>query len=300
MLIDRKIWAVASGKGGVGKTSLAASMAVHLADLGFRVMLVDVDLSCANLHTLFGIERPHLTLSDFIDRNSERIDEVAIDTSVENLRLVAGAPDPMKVSHIRYQQKKRVIRQLNTVADDVVILDIATGASLTEVEMFRAAELCAVMVLPEPASVENAFKLLRMFYFHRVREIPGWKKFERTIPENLMDGSVPPVQFLAEVESMGPKWGKLIRKRMESFSPGIVVNQVREKKDRELGNELSLVCKRYFGHPMPFLGAVEFDECVYQASRHGKPVLLDYPHSRPSRSIRQITENMLTLSRRPE
>jgi len=298
MLLDRKIWAIAGGKGGAGRTMLAASMGVHLADLGFPVLLVDADLTCANLHTLLGIEWPSPTLLDFIDRDVEHIDEVAMETPVKNLRLVAGALDPMKSSLIRYQQKRRLIRQLNTQSEDVVILDLGAGASLTQVELFRAADLGALVLTPEPTSLENAYRLLRMIYFHRVREIQGWKKFERRLPEELMQGPTPPARFLKEVEIIEPKWADQIKKRMESFTPGVVINQARTKEDKDLGWDVSMVCKRYFGLEVPYLGAIEYDECVLEAARHKKPVILDYPHSRPSRSIRQITETMLSLSRR--
>jgi len=298
MLLDRKIWAVVSGKGGTGKSMIAVSMACHLADLGFKVMLVDADLSCANLHTLIGMEWPKTTIGDFIDRRVENVEEVAVASEIPGLRLIAGALDPMEASLVRYQQKRRIIRQLNTLSEDVVIIDLATGASLSQAELFNAADLGAFILLPEPTAIENAYRLLRMLYFCRVRDLPGWKKFEHNLPPSLMNGSTPPVKFLEEVDKINSKWSRLISRRMEQFTPGLVINQARTKEDRDLGPAMSLVCRRYFGLEAPFLGAIEYDECVFQAARHRKPVILDYPHSRPSRSIRQVTETMLSLSRR--
>lgn len=297
-MLDRKIWAIASGKGGTGKTVLASSMAAHLADLGFRTVLVDADLGNANVHTCFGISRPPVTIADFIDRQSEHIEAVALDSGIENLRIISGALEPMDAAHIRYQQKRRIIRQLNTLEADVVLLDIASGANLTQVELFCSADIGAIVFAPEPTSIENAYRLVRMMYLYRVREIPGFRKFERKLPKGLMDGQIAPMRFLAEIESIEPEWADRIRKRMETFTPGILVNMVRDKEDRDLGPEVRLVCKRYFGLSTPFLGAVEYDDCVWQSVRHRKPVILDYPHSRPSRSIRQVTEALLALSRR--
>jgi flagellar biosynthesis protein FlhG len=299
LLLDKKIWAVASGKGGTGKTMLAASMAVHLADLGFKTVLVDADLGCANLHTCFGIENPNRTLFDFIERRTEHIEDVAIDTGIERLRLISGALDPVDAAHIRYQQKRRIIRQLNTLEADVVILDIATGSTLTQVELFSASDIGTVVMLPEPSSIENAYRLLRMLYFYKVREIQGWKKFEKNLPPELSESLVSPVHFIRKVEEIDSKWAKKIVKRLESFSPGFTVNQVRIKEDRELGREIQMVARRFFDMDIPFLGAIEYDDCVWQAARHRKPVILDYPHSRPCRSIRKVTESMLSLSRRP-
>ena len=299
MLLDRKIWAVLSGKGGTGKTMLAASMAVHLAELGFKVLLMDADLGGANIHTLLGMERPGSTLQAFIDKEIEHIEEAAMECGVQNLRVICAPLDPLKASQIRYQQKRKIIRQLNTLTEDVVIMDLATGAGLTQAELFLAADLGVFVLTPEPTSLENAYRFLRMIYFHKVRELAGWKKFEKSLPGKLLNSSTSPVKFMEELKKISPKWHKQITKRMENFTPGIVVNQVRTKEDRALGADVSLVCKRYFGLTVPFLGAIEYDECVLQAARHRKPVIKDYPHSRPSRSIRQITENLLALSRRP-
>ena len=298
MLLDRKIWAIASGKGGTGKTVIAASMAAHLADLGFRVMLVDADLGCANLHTCFGKEKPPATLADFIERRADHIEEVALETGIPNLRLISGALDPVDASLIRYQQKRRIIRQLHTLDADVVILDIATGATLTQVELFCASDLGCLVVLPEPSAVDNAYRLLRMLYFFLIRELPGWKKFERRLPPAIAGNTPSPVRLLGEVEKADPEWAERIKRRMENFNPAIIINQARAKEDRDLGPQMRMVGKRYFGLDMPFLGAIEFDDCVWQSARHKKPVLLDYPHSRPSRSIRQVTETLLSISRR--
>jgi flagellar biosynthesis protein FlhG len=249
MLLDRKIWALASGKGGTGKSVIAASMAAHLADLGFRVVLVDVDLGCANLHTLFGIERPRATLADFIERRTEHIEDLALDTEIPRLRLISGALDPMDAAQIKYQQKKRVIRQLNTLEAEVVILDLATGATRTEVELFCAADLGAMVFLTEPTSVENAYRLLRMLYFHMVREIHGYRKFEKKLSARLRDGSLSPEAFLVGVEKIDPKWAGAIRKRMANFTPGIIVNQVKTKEDRDLGlgiSHLMIACGSRF------------------------------------------------------
>src|SRR5574342_354126 len=59
-----RIWAVGGGKGGVGKSVVAASLAAAIAGTGRRCAVIDVDLGGANLHTLLGVSRPRRTLSD--------------------------------------------------------------------------------------------------------------------------------------------------------------------------------------------------------------------------------------------
>src|SRR5512134_4067696 len=61
-----RIWAVGGGKGGVGKSVVAASLAAAMAGTGRRCALIDVDLGGANLHTLLGVSRPRRTLSHLL------------------------------------------------------------------------------------------------------------------------------------------------------------------------------------------------------------------------------------------
>src|SRR4051794_27501646 len=77
----RHIIAVGGGKGGVGKSLLAANIAIYLAQLGKRVVLFDADLGGANLHTFVGIERPATTLGDFFDKRVSRLEDCVLQTS---------------------------------------------------------------------------------------------------------------------------------------------------------------------------------------------------------------------------
>jgi flagellar biosynthesis protein FlhG len=54
----RRIIAIGGGKGGVGKSLIAANLAIYLSQLGKRVVLIDADLGGANLHTFVGVDRP--------------------------------------------------------------------------------------------------------------------------------------------------------------------------------------------------------------------------------------------------
>src|SRR5258707_1051271 len=63
-----RIVATAGGKGGVGKSTIAANLALAIGRLGHRVTLVDADLGAANLHTMLGVTRPQFGLADFFDQ----------------------------------------------------------------------------------------------------------------------------------------------------------------------------------------------------------------------------------------
>ncbi|MBI3620936.1 MAG: AAA family ATPase, partial [Nitrospirae bacterium] len=78
------------GKGGTGKTFLSAGLGIALSKMGKRVILVDADLGCANLHTALGLPYPEETLSDFMKEKVRRLSDVIVDTGIEHLRLISG------------------------------------------------------------------------------------------------------------------------------------------------------------------------------------------------------------------
>src|SRR5260221_1811968 len=86
----KHIIAVGSGKGGVGKSLLAANIAIYLAQLGRRVVLLDADLGAANLHSFVGVERPHVSLGDFFDGRVDRVEQCIVETAVANLGLLSA------------------------------------------------------------------------------------------------------------------------------------------------------------------------------------------------------------------
>src|SRR3989442_4902140 len=95
-----QVWAVGGGKGGTGKSLVAASLGIHLAQMGRRVILVDGDLGAPNLHTILGMDPPPLALSDFIKRRIESIATVLLQTGTERLSLISAARDSVRIDSL--------------------------------------------------------------------------------------------------------------------------------------------------------------------------------------------------------
>ena len=113
--IKNKFWAVGGGKGGVGKSIVSLMLGASLARQGKKVVLVDADLGGSNLHTLVGIRYPLCTLADFISRKVSKIEEVLIDTPVNNLKLICGADDILGIANPKSTQKTRLFTGINNI-----------------------------------------------------------------------------------------------------------------------------------------------------------------------------------------
>ena len=119
-----QVVAVGGGKGGIGKSLVSANMAVSLAQSGKQVVLLDADLGGANLHTYLGMQPPKRTLSEFVSRQAEHLDELITPTNVPNLGLISGALDALGAANLKYNEKVRLLREILRLKVDVVVVDL--------------------------------------------------------------------------------------------------------------------------------------------------------------------------------
>lgn len=153
--------AVASGKGGVGKTNLAVNLAVCLAARGSRICLVDLDLGLANADLLLDVRCPY-NLSHVIS-GLRPISRVGTKTTggVFFVPGVSGVDRLANLSDFERQHLIAQVRRLGTSAD-AVILDCGAGISSNVVSFALAADTCLLVTTPEPTAVTNAYALIKV------------------------------------------------------------------------------------------------------------------------------------------
>jgi len=156
------IFAIASGKGGVGKTVLSCSIGVGLASMGQEIILVDGDLGGANLHTCIGIVKPELTFLDFYTLQKKSLREILIPTQIDNLSMICGSSGTLGLANPKYFQKQRFIRELKNLQADSIILDLGAGANLNTLDLFLLADEKILVITPEPTSIYEAFGFIKV------------------------------------------------------------------------------------------------------------------------------------------
>ena len=167
----RRIISVGGGKGGIGKSLISANLGIELARRGKRVVLVDADLGGANLHTTLGLDVPQRTLSDFIERKVERIEDVITPTGIENLGLVSGALDDLDAANPRHAQKMRLLRHVQPLDVDYAILDLGAGTHSNVLDFFLVSDHGVLVLVPEPTAVENAYRFVKAAFWRRMRNV---------------------------------------------------------------------------------------------------------------------------------
>lgn len=293
----RQIWSIGGGKGGIGKSLLTAAMGFQLARMGKRVILVDADLGGANLHTCLGLRSPERTLGDFIRRRHERIEDVLVETGVPLLRLISGASDFLGAANIKYTQKVRVLNRIRALEVDVVLLDLGAGTSYNIVDFFLVSDVGLLTVVPEPTSIENAYRFIKSALYRRLRNAARNEEVRQTV-EAALDAKNPlgirtPLDLLAAVERGHPEEAALFRSEIAAFRPSFVVNQVREDADAAIGHQLVAACARHLGVRSTYVGFVHYDEAVWRSVRQRRLFIADAPRARAAEDVSRLTRVLL-------
>jgi flagellar biosynthesis protein FlhG len=268
--VSPRIVAIGGGKGGIGKSLVATSLAVEYVRREQRVVLVDCDLGGANLHTLLGMACPRETLSDFIQRRVELLDDLAVATPLPQLRLISSARNSIQAANLMHQQKMRLIRAVRRLDADVVIVDLGAGTHYNVVDFFLLAHHGVLVVVPEPTSVENAYRFLKAAFLRKVKAVDFAEGLRALVQEALRERTnrtISPVELVEAVEARSPAAGAALREQLASFRPLLLVNQVREPADLMLGEGMCLAARKLFGLEMTYLGHLRHSEHIWRTMR---------------------------------
>lgn len=292
-----RILAVGGGKGGSGKSFIAANIGVSLSKRGQTVIMVDTDLGGANLHTLLGLSLPPVTLDDFINGRIGSIRDAIARTEIPNLGLVIGARDILNAANPKVHQKLKIIRHIQNLGGDYVIVDLGAGNSFNVLDFFLISDEGMLVVTPEPTSVENAYRFIKSAFYRKLRRLTLHHDARRII-ETAMDQRNKrrirtPLDLVEAVESMDKEMGQTLRLEMESFRPRLIVNQVRTTGDVDVGFSMKSSCLRFFGINLNYFGYVAYDNEVWLSVQRKKPIVLERPYARASRCIAEITNKLL-------
>ena len=293
----RQIWSVGGGKGGIGKSLLAASVGWQLARMGKRVVLVDADLGGANLHTCLGLSASGRTLADFIQRRVPSIQDVLVDVGPAGLSLISGASDLLSAANIKHVQKVRVMNHVRSLDVDVVLIDLGAGTTFNVLDFFLMSDVSILAVVPEPTSIENGYRFIKSALYRRLRTMAATEEVralvDRAIDPKNEEGIKTPLDLLARVEAFDPESAGLLRREVSAFQPRFVVNEVRDVSDVGIGHQLVAACARHLGLRATSAGFVHHDDAVWQAVRRRRLFMADAPTSRAAEEIRQLTRGLV-------
>ena len=292
-----RIWAVGGGKGGVGKSVVASSLAAAIAGTGRRCAVIDVDLGGANLHTLLGVSRPRRTLSHLLTGEVGSLAELMVQTSVPNLWLVSGDQALLEMANPKHSQKEMLLRHIRGLDVDDVLLDLGAGSAFNVLDFFLLARRRLVVVTPEPTAIENAEHFLKAALYRSLRVVAKRPDVGAAILRLRKDRRGWRVrsarELIALVREIDPPAAKLLEERAQAFVPVLLVNQVQTAEHRRVGPQLVATCRDRLGISIEFAGSFDTDPNVPAAVAQQQPAFQAFPHCGFSRHIEALARRLL-------
>jgi flagellar biosynthesis protein FlhG len=158
-----RVLAVTSGKGGVGKTQVAANLGVGLARNGHRVLLLDADLGLASLDLALGLSPEWNLLS--VLKGERDLDEILVE-GPEGVHLIPACPGRYDMANLDAGQRAKLWDLIEDVARDFDALIIDTGAGIGSNAVGFASHADDVLLIttPDPTSLRDAYAMAKVLH----------------------------------------------------------------------------------------------------------------------------------------
>lgn len=156
-----KVISITGGKGGVGKTNVTLNLAMALAQLGKKVLVLDADLGLANCDVMLGL-RVERNLSHVL-AGTATLDDILVEGpfGIKIVPATSGSQNMTELSTVEHASLIRAFSELQTEID-VLLVDTAAGISDMVLSFSRASQDVLVVVCDEPSSITDAYALMKI------------------------------------------------------------------------------------------------------------------------------------------
>lgn len=156
-----QVIAVTGGKGGVGKSNVSVNLAIALAELGRRVVVLDADLGLANIDILLGINA-NKTIENVLQGECELRDIMV--PGPGGIRVVPASSGTQKLAQLNTHEHAGLIRAFSDIGSDmdVLIVDTAAGISDGVMSFVQASQEVLMVVTDEPTSITDAYAQIKL------------------------------------------------------------------------------------------------------------------------------------------
>jgi len=171
-LFASRVMAIASGKGGVGKTNVVAGLAMALARQGQRVVVLDADFGLANLDILLGLS-PGFTLEHVL-RGEKLIEEILVDGPF-GIQIIPASSGIQELTRLDAAGELRLVQGLQRISAgyDWLLIDTAAGIHDSVVKLLMAAQEVLLVTTPEPTALVDAYAMVKVVHLRDPRK-PLW------------------------------------------------------------------------------------------------------------------------------
>lgn len=155
--------AVASGKGGVGKTNIVASLAIAMKKAGSNVLILDADLGLSNIDVLLHLA-PKYNIQNVLN-GEMTLKDIMVD-GPHGIKILPATSGVQELTALDEFQRMRILEEFESFDGDIDVLLIDTAAGISENVAFFciAAQEIIIIASPEPTAITDAYALIKVLY----------------------------------------------------------------------------------------------------------------------------------------
>lgn len=253
---------VASGKGGVGKTFMAANLAMALADAGHRVVAADLE-------------------------------ELLVPAGNPNLLFLPGDGKTPFMANLAYAQKIKLMRRLRKLPAEYVLLDLGAGSSYNTLDFFRLSANGLLVTTPELTAVMGMLVFLKNFLLRAIERKMARRHAVREMLQDLLKRPMadqPPSSkdIQQQISAADPEAGRDVSRIYRRCRPRIVINMGESPADSGMAYNISRTLGEILAIEADYFGFVFKDGAVPASIRNRRPFLPNYRGSLAAENIVRI------------
>ena len=282
------------GKGGVGRTVVAANLAVALARLGARVVAVDADLGSANLHTLFGVHRPGLTLHALFDGRVDSLEEAVVATNVQRVFLVPGTDAVPGAANLVHARKLKLLRHIHRLDTDVVVLDCGAGINFNVLDFFNTADIRLLVATPQLVSLQNCYGFLKAALYRGLRQAASNNNQTQVIEACTSSQETERIgEAIARVKPQDLAFGARLEHFTSTFDAALIGNQIDDRKEINMIHAIRRMMQDFLSVEVPVRAGILRSRVVHESVTRHRPFLCDHMAEPAGRVLMSIAEQAL-------
>ncbi len=303
--VERKIIPVAGGKGGVGKTFLSTSIALSLATVGKRVILIDLDLGGSNIHTWLGMKNSNPGIGTFLNNKTTLLSDLIVDTPYANLQFIPGDVMHFDLANISFAQKKKIMKSILNLDADYIIIDLGAGCNHNVIDFFLISNSGFMVITPETTSILNTYMFARNMVYRFLQRLFTNKKEITKYLKNAVKHNVPGdpqridalIDGIRDIDEIS---GEKARNYLSVLTPGIIINMTEEPEDINMVNALRGLIEKNLNINLECLGMIFFDKDVKLSLKERVPHLVENSESVSASQIFRIAQKIALSENFPE